>query len=182
MAFFRVYPRQRERYPSQNDIADAILTGLSQGMNDLDQFLGPYHRARSHRGPCGGASQRQGSNCSGTRGPKEQKQGSRKAHGRVPNSGDPVHAWLWWMLGGGDSSDSDEECQGPTTGRQQGTPRGRGRPCGLEESCAMKRKPSRSASNAPPYKKKEETKSDEEETPKFNFTGMKTSEKSKSCS
>ena len=44
----------------------------------------------------------------------------------------------------------------------------------------MKRKPSRSASNAPPTKKKEERKSEpEEHAPKFNFTGRKTSEKRK---
>ena len=59
-------------------------------------------------------------------------------------------------------------------------PRGR-RQCPAEESCAMKRKPSRSASNAPPTKKKEERKSepDTEDSPKFNFTGRKTNDKRK---
>ena len=170
MAFFRVNPRQAEtmyhHHPSSQDVfGDALLAGLSQGMSDLEQLLGPYHRARtcpnSTRGPSGAAP--------------------RKPTRRVPTTRDPPAAWMWWMLCGGDSSDSEKEGSGASgSSRREGScPRGR-RHCPAEESCAMKRKPSRSASNAPPSKKKEERKSvPEEDAPKFNFTGMKANEKRK---
>ena len=62
MAFFRVYPRQAEAMyhdrSSQDVFGDALLAGLSQGMSDLEQLLGPYHRARPcpNRGPSGATS------------------------------------------------------------------------------------------------------------------------------
>ena len=168
MAFFRVNPRQAEtmyhHHPSSQDVfGDALLAGLSQGMSDLEQLLGPYHRARPcpTRGPSGGAP--------------------RKPTRRVPTTRDPPAAWMWWMLGGGDSSDSEEEGSGASgSSRREGSClRGR-RHCPAAESCAMKRKASRSASNAPTNKKKEERKSEaEEDAPKFNFTGRKSNEKRK---
>ena len=170
MAFYRVYPRQPEYYPSREVIAEAILSGLSRGMNDLNQLLGPYHRARGSNGPCCEATKQGVPLCTRA----SQKQSSQIPHKRAPTLRDPPAAWVWWMLGGEDSSDSEEESQTPATSKHS-----RGRPACSEESCAIKRKPSRSASNAPPSKKKEEKKSDEEETPKFNFTGRKTAEKSK---
>ena len=167
MALYRVYPRQPEYYPSREVIADAILSGLSRGMNDLDQLLGPYHRTWGSNGPCSEATKQGVLSCTGAR----QKQSSQTPHKRAPTLRDPPAAWVWWMLGGEDSSDSKEESQTTET---------RGRPTCSEESCAMKRKPSRWVSNAPPCKKKEK-KSDEGETPKFNFTGRKTADKSKCC-
>ena len=86
------------------------------------------------------------------------------------------------MLGGGDSSDSEEEGSGASgyLPAWEGRVPGADGTVPAEESCAMKRKPSRSASNAPPNKKKEERKSEpEEDAPKLNFTGRKTSEKRK---
>ena len=166
MAFFKVYPRQAEtmyhHHPSSPDVlGDALLAGLSQGMSDLEQLLGPYHRARPcpTRGPSGAASW--------------------KPTRRVPTTRDLPAAWMWWMLGGGDSSDSEEEGSGASgsSRREWSCPRGRRR-CPAEESCAMKRKPSRSASIAPPSKKKER-KSEPEDVQKFNFTGRKASEKRK---
>ena len=173
MAFFRVYPGQAEttyHHPSSRDVfGDALLAGLSQGMSDLEQLLGPYHRARSCPNTCKSSRETSGA-------------ATRKPTRRVPTTRDPPAAWMWWMLGGGDSSDSEEEGSGaPESSRCEGScPRGR-RQCPAEESCAMKRKPSRSASNAPPTKKKEERKSepDTEDAPKFNFTGKKTNDKRK---
>ncbi len=179
MAYFMWSPENMQRNCGrESNPLDALLAGVMQGMEGLGPHYWPGYEQEGHRGrraqsvdPRYRSQQQQNKPQGACKDPRNQR-GNCRDYRRGYSWIEDAMPWTWWNMWGSD--DEDNECQKATTSCQGkpgcsttgGDHNGRRQTRPKAPDAASKRKPSRSASDAPPSKK-------ESDDVPFNFTGRK---------